>query len=406
MSEHYGYIYITENLINHKKYIGKHAKPEFDKSYKGSGKFLILAFDKYGWDNFKTEILEWCDSLSELNSRERYWIAYYGAVESEEYYNKSEGGDGNSSESVLNGKNPRAIPVRCVELDKVFGSIKEAAEFIDRGKSRIYDSIYHGSRAGGYHWEYVDGSRSGQLSASNGRYSNNFASSSFRKGSHHTDETKKRMSLIKTGIPVEENRIQVVNLKTGERYESVTAAKGCGCKYPIQYFIEHPKTRYRGEFYVNVKEYNLYGRDYWVGILNDLEDTKMKAENDKRIREEQYEECRKKRVEKMLKDRSDRMKILNKTIDRSMENNPMYGKSQSISTKEKIGRANKGRGLREVVNIDTHIVYKSVTDASISVDRSVGNLINAIREGRKCGGYMFQYLDMIPLDERRNIKNE
>lgn len=31
----YGYIYITENLVNHKKYIGQHKSNKFDEYYKG-----------------------------------------------------------------------------------------------------------------------------------------------------------------------------------------------------------------------------------------------------------------------------------------------------------------------------------------------------------------------------------
>lgn len=41
------YIYMTTNLINEKKYIGKH-KGELDGSYLGSGTALLRAIDKYG----------------------------------------------------------------------------------------------------------------------------------------------------------------------------------------------------------------------------------------------------------------------------------------------------------------------------------------------------------------------
>lgn len=44
----YGYIYETTNLINGKKYIGKRVKPKFDGNYKGSGKVLKHAIEKYG----------------------------------------------------------------------------------------------------------------------------------------------------------------------------------------------------------------------------------------------------------------------------------------------------------------------------------------------------------------------
>ena len=58
MNEHIGYIYITTNIINNKKYIGKRQKPEFDKNYKGSGRYLKNAINKYGIENFNTKILK------------------------------------------------------------------------------------------------------------------------------------------------------------------------------------------------------------------------------------------------------------------------------------------------------------------------------------------------------------
>lgn len=44
----YGYVYQTINLINGKKYIGKHKSNVFDESYKGSGVYLSRAIKKYG----------------------------------------------------------------------------------------------------------------------------------------------------------------------------------------------------------------------------------------------------------------------------------------------------------------------------------------------------------------------
>lgn len=97
----YGYIYLTTNLINNKKYIGQHKSNLFDTKYKGSGKILQQAINKDGWDNFKCELLEECDSKSELDEREAYYIRLYNAVNSDEYYNLVPGGLGKSESGLI-----------------------------------------------------------------------------------------------------------------------------------------------------------------------------------------------------------------------------------------------------------------------------------------------------------------
>lgn len=89
----YGYIYLTTNLINNRKYIGQHKSDVFTENYKGSGMILRQALEKYGWDNFKVELLEECSSKEELDLRERYWIKEYDAVYSSEFYNIAFGGN-------------------------------------------------------------------------------------------------------------------------------------------------------------------------------------------------------------------------------------------------------------------------------------------------------------------------
>lgn len=87
---HY-YIYLTTNKINNKKYIGQH-KGSLTDRYFGSGILLQKAIEKYGKDNFAKEILEICNSQEELDEKEKYWIKKYDAINSEEFYNLSEGG--------------------------------------------------------------------------------------------------------------------------------------------------------------------------------------------------------------------------------------------------------------------------------------------------------------------------
>lgn len=92
-------IYITENLINGKKYIGKDTQNK--KSYLGSGKLLKKAIKKYGIKNFKKTTLEFCKDTLELSNREKYWIDFFDAVNNKNYYNLVHGGDGGDTFSKL-----------------------------------------------------------------------------------------------------------------------------------------------------------------------------------------------------------------------------------------------------------------------------------------------------------------
>ena len=89
----YGYIYKTINLLNGKIYIGQHKSEIFDYSYYGSGKLFSSVFKKYGKNNFKCELLEWCHSKEELNEREIYYIEKYNAKDSNIGYNLADGGN-------------------------------------------------------------------------------------------------------------------------------------------------------------------------------------------------------------------------------------------------------------------------------------------------------------------------
>ena len=65
------YIYKTTNLINKKYYIGKHCTTKLENDYLGSGKQLRYSVRKYGKENFKKEILEFCNSPEHLAEREK-----------------------------------------------------------------------------------------------------------------------------------------------------------------------------------------------------------------------------------------------------------------------------------------------------------------------------------------------
>jgi len=85
-------IYETTNLVNGKKYVGMDTKN--NPEYFGSGLLISRAIKKYGKENFKKRIIEQCVTQEELKIREKYWIDFYNARESKNYYNIMPGGLG------------------------------------------------------------------------------------------------------------------------------------------------------------------------------------------------------------------------------------------------------------------------------------------------------------------------
>lgn len=86
-------IYKTINLINNKIYIGQTNGKR--KNYLGSGTKLKKAINKYGFKNFKVEILENnIENIDELNRLEKYYINLYDSTNPEIGYNLIKGGTG------------------------------------------------------------------------------------------------------------------------------------------------------------------------------------------------------------------------------------------------------------------------------------------------------------------------
>jgi hypothetical protein len=75
--ETYGYIYLTTNLTNNKRYIGQHNHSDWDYSYYGSGELLKRAIKKYGIENFTCFPLMWAWNKEELNKLEIEYIEHY-----------------------------------------------------------------------------------------------------------------------------------------------------------------------------------------------------------------------------------------------------------------------------------------------------------------------------------------
>lgn len=89
------FVYITTNLINGKKYLGKHNGK--NTRYLGSGKLLTDAIKKYGKENFKLEVVKECDSEHEAYLLEKELSILWDVVNNENWYNLKVGGEGFSS---------------------------------------------------------------------------------------------------------------------------------------------------------------------------------------------------------------------------------------------------------------------------------------------------------------------
>jgi group I intron endonuclease len=89
-------IYKTTNLIDGMIYVGQDTKNR--PSYYGSGLLIKRAIKKFGKENFKKEILEYCNSKEELNEREVFWIKELNSKE--KGYNICSGGQGQNSNEI------------------------------------------------------------------------------------------------------------------------------------------------------------------------------------------------------------------------------------------------------------------------------------------------------------------
>jgi hypothetical protein len=86
-------VYQITNLINNKIYIGRHVAVEINDGYMGSGKALQSAYNKYGVDNFKKEILFIFDNFEDMNNKEAELVTWNFCLR-EDTYNIAIGGFG------------------------------------------------------------------------------------------------------------------------------------------------------------------------------------------------------------------------------------------------------------------------------------------------------------------------
>lgn len=194
-------VYMWTNLVNGKKYVGQTQCFGNRMSNYRCGRFndyMKHAIQKYGIDNFDVSILERDVPYDMLDEREQYWMDYYKSYEEDYGYNicrfagstkerkASErwckehsdwlkekwatdekyrkfwsdrmSGENNYfyGKDCSGDKNGHAKSIICVEKNKIYTTVKEAAKENNTSRQNI-SHVLNGRQetAGGYHWEYV-----------------------------------------------------------------------------------------------------------------------------------------------------------------------------------------------------------------------------------------------------------
>ncbi|MCR1933536.1 NUMOD3 domain-containing DNA-binding protein [Clostridium tepidum] len=147
----YGFIYITTNMINGKRYIGQKKFREKWQLYLGSGVALKNAIKKYGRENFNRDIVDIAYSSDELNDLEIKWIENYKAYESDDFYNIADGGKSGNTFAGKSDKEMKVIKNKIrnsrigvplkketkIKLSKIF----KGRKFSDETCKKISDSL-------------------------------------------------------------------------------------------------------------------------------------------------------------------------------------------------------------------------------------------------------------------------
>lgn len=165
------YIYKITNKINGKTYIGQHKYKKLDDSYMGSGKLLWQAYRKYGFENFKKDILVFNISRREhADFLEKTFIsAEREKVGVENCYNITNGGEG------FHGQHTEEAKRRMSEAQKGKHLSEETKKKISEGNKGKHISEEQKKK--------ISEALKGKPGTSSGM-----------KGKHHTEEARRKNS--------------------------------------------------------------------------------------------------------------------------------------------------------------------------------------------------------------------
>lgn len=180
----YHFIYKTTNLINEKFYIGMHSTSNLNDGYVGSGKRLKKSIKKYGIENFKFEILEYCDSRELLAEKEKY-IVNQEMIDNVLCLNLKVGGDGGFTPEIIKLGSIAAVKSLIKKYGTNYGKIISTKWRQNESEDR--KKIRHEKMA-----------ITKKLNNKDGTF----------KNKRHSEETKIQMSLSKKGKGIKETNSQ------------------------------------------------------------------------------------------------------------------------------------------------------------------------------------------------------
>lgn len=173
------YIYMITDHLHNKKYIGKRYG-ELDDNYFGSGKIITRVINKYGKDFLTKEILYISKNDQENNQKEKEFIKAYNAVESDEFYNIAEGGDGGDIFHLLPIEQQEKLRAEARKRTSRENNPRHGVHLTEETKEKIRqnrNTDYMQTK------EYRENMSKAVSGEKNGMY-----------GKHHTEESKRKMS--------------------------------------------------------------------------------------------------------------------------------------------------------------------------------------------------------------------
>lgn len=183
VSGYYGIIYMYENLINHKKYVGQTTKPMLERhqnhKHQKYNSYFHNALSKYGEENFEITILDFGMNADDLNAKEQYWIDFYETQKSG--YNLTAGGKGSSGykhseETILHLKS-----INTGSNNPMFGRTLSPQQRERMSKSKI--GMFKGRKL----------SRETRLKISQSKIGKNAGENNPMFGKHHIQESKDKI---------------------------------------------------------------------------------------------------------------------------------------------------------------------------------------------------------------------